>query len=80
MPAWELGWASGVPQCSIYPGVGDRLAVIQAFGVDAQKDFDTVPGPLGDSRRGDTGKDAPRSLQGSNSPDPPKQPLNRVTR
>lgn len=40
----------------LFPGVGDRLAVVQAFGVDAQKDFDTVPGPLGNSRRGDTGR------------------------
>jgi hypothetical protein len=43
--------ASGIPQGGIYARVGDILAVIQAFGVDAEQDFDAVPGSLGDAGR-----------------------------
>ena len=41
-----------VPQGCVDAGVGGVLAVIEAFGVDAEQDFDAVPGPLGDPWRG----------------------------
>jgi hypothetical protein len=45
----ETLWdASGVAQGGVYPGVGDRLVVAQARGVEAEQDLDAVPGPLGD--------------------------------
>jgi hypothetical protein len=39
--------ASGIPQGGIYARVGDALAIVQALGVDAEQDFDAVPGALG---------------------------------
>ena len=45
---WSAGWlGSGIPQRCVYPVVGDLLAVVQAFGIDAEQNFDAVPGPLG---------------------------------
>ena len=45
----ETLWdASGVAQGGVYLGVGDRLVVAQALGVEAEQDLDAVPGPLGD--------------------------------
>jgi hypothetical protein len=62
--AWSAGisfgrvpWdgPSGIPQGGIYARVGDVLAVVEALGVDAEQDFDAVPGALGDSGRGNSG-------------------------
>src|SRR6266516_2146991 len=46
------GAASSVPQGGIYACVGNVLAVVEALGVDAEQDFDAVPGPLGYAGRG----------------------------
>ena len=42
-------------QRSVDARVGDVLAVVEALGVDAEQDFDAVPGPLGDIGSGDSG-------------------------
>ena len=56
-----VGWrASGIPQGGVYPRVGDVLAVIEALGVDAEQDFDAVPGPLGDPWRRHPGRQPER--------------------
>ena len=47
---------SGISQSGVNAGVGDVLAVIAALGVDAEQDFDAVPGPLSDPGRGDSGR------------------------
>jgi hypothetical protein len=46
---------SAVPQGVVYAGVGGVVAVVEALGVDAEQDFDAVPGSLGDAGRGDSG-------------------------
>ena len=46
---------SGAAEGSVYAGVSDVFPVVEAFGVDAEQDFDAVPGPLGDLCRGDSG-------------------------
>src|SRR5215471_11015070 len=46
------GATSSIPQGCVYPSVGDVVAVVEALGVDAEQDFDAVPGPLGDAGRG----------------------------
>lgn len=44
--------ASGGQERAVDPGVGGVLAVVQALGVDAEQDFDAVPGPLGHAGSG----------------------------
>jgi hypothetical protein len=46
---WPRFVAPYIPHCSIYPRVGGVLAIIEAFGGDAERDLDAVPGPLGDA-------------------------------
>jgi hypothetical protein len=38
--------------------VGDVLAIVKTLGVDAEQDFDAVPGPLGHPRRRHPGRPA----------------------
>ena len=46
--------ASGIPQRGVYAGVGGVLAVVEAFGLDAEQDFDAVPRTLGNIGGGDS--------------------------
>ena len=50
------GWTSCVSQGGVYAGIGDVIAVVEAFGVDAEQDLDAVHRPLGDPGRGDPGR------------------------
>src|SRR5689334_10946891 len=60
-PIWPgYGDALGAPQGGGDAGVGDVLAVVEAFRVDAEQYFDTVPGPLGHAGRGDASRQPER--------------------
>jgi hypothetical protein len=59
-PCGIRGRASGDQERGVDALVGDGLAVIEAFGVDAEQDFDAVPGPFGDPGRGYSGVEPQR--------------------
>ncbi len=67
-PDGQFSEPSGIPwdgasftlQRVVYARVGDVVAVVEALRVDAEQDFDAVPGPLGDPWRGHPGRQPER--------------------